>query len=410
MTTIRGLTVFRRPVEEVFDFIADPRNEPSYNSVVVEADKTTPGPIGTGTRYVQRLKSLGGTRPAEIELSAYDRPRQLGWHVASTGMDVTGDEHFRSLPDGRTEVSWRWEFSPRGWLRALGPLVGAAGARLEHRVWRHMQAHLDGDQATDAGAATPTGEIAPGVFCIGPHGRTLTNVYLVRTAAGAVLLDAGWAKDADRIADAVRRVVGEETPTAIVLTHAHPDHSGAARELVLRWGCPVYLHAAEVPIATGDFDAMVGVAGPLDRWVVLPILRLMGPRRREKAIAAGSLAGLTRILSPGVPLDVLPGWDVVATPGHTPGHVSFFRPADGVLLSGDALVTVPLNNPLGLLRRRHELSGPPWYTTWNRDRAAASIRTLESLRPRLVAGGHGYPLVDPVAWPDPPPSRDRTTA
>jgi glyoxylase-like metal-dependent hydrolase (beta-lactamase superfamily II) len=250
-------------------------------------------------------------------------------------------------------------------------------------------------QALPGTAGSRVREIAPDVFCIGPHGRTLTNVYLVRTAAGPVLVDAGWAGDADRIADAVRQVLGDQTPAAIVLTHVHPDHSGAAQALAHRWSCPVHLHEAELPIATGDFATMVEVAGPMDRWLVLPIMRLMPRRRREQALTTGTLAGLTRILPPGNPLDVLPGWDVVATPGHTPGHVSFFRRADGVLISGDALVTTPMNHPVGLLRGRHQLSGPPWYTSWDRDMAAASIRVLESLEPRVIAGGHGLPFADP---------------
>jgi glyoxylase-like metal-dependent hydrolase (beta-lactamase superfamily II) len=193
----------------------------------------------------------------------------------------------------------------------------------------------------------------------------------------------------------VRQVLGDQTPAAIVLTHVHPDHSGAAQALAHRWSCPVHLHEAELPIATGDFATMVEVAGPMDRWLVLPIMRLMPRRRREQALTTGTLAGLTHILSPGNPLDVLPGWDVVATPGHTPGHVSFFRRADGVLISGDALVTTPMNHPVGLLRGRHQLSGPPWYTSWDRDTAAASIRVLESLEPRVIAGGHGLPFTDP---------------
>jgi deazaflavin-dependent oxidoreductase (nitroreductase family) len=114
-------------------------------------------------------------------------------------------------------------------------------------------------------------EIASGVVCIGPWGRTQTNVYLVRGPAGVVLVDTGWAGDADRIEAATMQTLGaaDQWPEAIVLTHVHPDHSGAARELASRWSCPVFLHPDELPIATGDFDAMRRVAGPLDRWVVL---------------------------------------------------------------------------------------------------------------------------------------------
>ena len=59
MTKIAGVTRFDRPVEEVFDFLADPRNEPRYNPLILDAWKTTPGAIGPGTRCVQRATSFG---------------------------------------------------------------------------------------------------------------------------------------------------------------------------------------------------------------------------------------------------------------------------------------------------------------------------------------------------------------
>jgi deazaflavin-dependent oxidoreductase (nitroreductase family) len=115
------------------------------------------------------------------------------------------------------------------------------------------------DRGATAGAhinRSPT-EIAPGVFCIGPWGRTATTAYLVTTPTGWVLLDTGWAGDVDRIRDAAARVYGGgSAPTAILLTHVHSDHSGAARALAQAWTCPVYLHPAELPVATGDFTYM----------------------------------------------------------------------------------------------------------------------------------------------------------
>jgi hypothetical protein len=58
------------------------------------------------------------------------------------------------------------------------------------------------------------------------------------------------------------------------------------------------MHPAELPIATGDFAAMVATAGPLDRWVVLPLMRTMGKRRREAALARSSLSEVARTFEP----------------------------------------------------------------------------------------------------------------
>jgi hypothetical protein len=59
MTAITGTTSFRRPVEDVFGFLADPRNESKYNPIILDARKITDGPIGSGTKFVQRAKSFG---------------------------------------------------------------------------------------------------------------------------------------------------------------------------------------------------------------------------------------------------------------------------------------------------------------------------------------------------------------
>lgn len=181
-------------------------------------------------------------------------------------------------------------------------------------------------------------------------------------------------------------------PAAILLTHCHPDHDGSALRLARTWDCPVYMHPAELPIATGEFAAMVATAGPLDRWVILPLMRAMGRRRREAVLAQGSLHQVARTFEPGSGVPGLPGWECIPTPGHTPGHVSYFRPEDRVLIAGDALVTVKINSLTGLLLPRPGLSEPPWYTTWNRRAARQSIGRLARLKPAVLGGGHGTPM------------------
>jgi glyoxylase-like metal-dependent hydrolase (beta-lactamase superfamily II) len=237
-------------------------------------------------------------------------------------------------------------------------------------------------------------KIAPDVYCLGPSGWTQTNVYFVRAESSWTLIDAGWAGDGDWIERAARLLLGDTArPGAILLTHCHPDHSGAARYLAGLWSCPVYMHPSELPIANGDFAAMQASAGPLDRCVVLPFMRLVGTRRREAILAASRLGDAGRTIDPGAVVPSLPGWECIATPGHTPGHVAYFRRQDRVLVSGDALATFKINSVWGLLLARDGLSGPPWYTTWNRDAAGRSIRILADLNPYVLAGGHGRPLV-----------------
>jgi glyoxylase-like metal-dependent hydrolase (beta-lactamase superfamily II) len=268
-----------------------------------------------------------------------------------------------------------------GWLAAVVALVVV-------RRWRRG--------ARPAQVEPTATEVAPGVWALGPWGRTQTNVYLVGDGSSWVLVDAGWASDGPRIGAAVRSVLGpERVPASILLTHAHPDHSGSARELAEAWGCPVYAHPAEIPIASGDFAAMNAHAGPLDRWLILPIMRAIGRRRREAALAASSMAGVVRPLGPAGAIPGMSAWTWIHTPGHTPGHVAYLRASDRVLISGDALLTLAVNTPGGMLRGAQGLSGPPWYTTWDARAAAGSISTIADLEPVVLASGHGLPLAGP---------------
>jgi len=77
------------------------------------------------------------------------------------------------------------------------------------------------------------------------------------------------------------RVRADTRPASILLTHFHPDHAGSALQLARIWDCPVYVHPDELPLANGDFAAIAKYAGPLDHWVVVPLMRAMGRRRRE---------------------------------------------------------------------------------------------------------------------------------
>lgn len=236
-------------------------------------------------------------------------------------------------------------------------------------------------------------EIAPGVLCLGPHGLTQTNVYLVSGGTGWVLVDAGWPGDGPRIREAAAAEFGAGLRAdAIVLTHDHPDHEGAALQLALQWGCPVYLHPLEMPIALRDFEAMHAYAGPLDRFVILPLMRLLSRRRREALFARSTLREVAQELDDSRQVPHLPGWRWLPTPGHTPGHIALFRDSDRVLLSGDALATVRLNSPVAMVLRWPWLSEPPWYTTWSRTSARESIATMADLEPTVIGGGHGRPV------------------
>lgn len=246
-------------------------------------------------------------------------------------------------------------------------------------------------------------EIAPDVFRL-ETGRGLTeaNVYLVRSGQSWVLLDAAWPKAAAAIREAADSLFGVGTrPTAILLTHFHPDHSGAAGELARRWHVPLFVHPDELPFARGGYDPEY--AHPLDRWLVAPVLHLVPRARLEALRERDSLEDVALAYDPAASPPGLPDWECVPTPGHTPGHAAFFRRTDRVLISGDALLTVNVNSLPDLVRRRHGTFPPPWITTWSRPLALESIARLAALEPTTVASGHGAPWSE---IPHPPPWSD----
>lgn len=246
-----------------------------------------------------------------------------------------------------------------------------------------------------AAAGARTEEVAEGVYCVRTgRGLTEANVYLVRSGPSWVLIDAAWPHRGQLIKSAAESLFGAGArPAAILLTHIHPDHSGSALELARMWDLPVHVHPGELPLASGRYLPEYG--NPLDRWLVAPLLRLMPRRRVEAMQSRGSLEGTVRAFDPDAGVPGLPDWQCVPTPGHTPGHIAFFRSSDRVLITGDAVLTMNLNSVRDLLTGKHGAAGPPYISTWNWPEAKESVAALASLNPQVLACGHGPPLAGP---------------
>jgi glyoxylase-like metal-dependent hydrolase (beta-lactamase superfamily II) len=190
------------------------------------------------------------------------------------------------------------------------------------------------------------------------------NVYLM----GDVLVDTGTRFAAGRV---LRQLRGRPV-AAVALTHAHPDHQGSCRRVCRALGVPLWCGAADAGAAE---DPRLMYRGfPRSR-----LARWFGPR------LGGPGHPVARRLREG---DEVGGFAVLETPGHTPGHVSFWRAADRVLVLGDVLARFGLGAGARILRQ------PPAGFSADPEENRRSARRVAALAPALVCFGHGPPLAD----------------
>lgn len=139
MAQIVGEIVIQRPIGEVFDFIADERNEPRYNPQMTSVEQVTDGDIGLGTQF--RADVMSGKRllPVLIEFTTFDRPSRLGSRSTMSGMEIQGELIFEAVDASSTKMRWEWDLRPTGVLRLLKPLMVIMGRRQERDIWTSMK-------------------------------------------------------------------------------------------------------------------------------------------------------------------------------------------------------------------------------------------------------------------------------
>ena len=142
MPRITGDIVIERPVAEVFDFVADARNEPAYNRQMLTARMLTPGPVGVGSRFA--AVHLGRRRPMELQtqLTEFQRPRRLASTTTMARGHISGVLTFEPVGSA-TRMHWDWNLPLTRPARVASPLVKAIGSRQERACWQGLKDHLE---------------------------------------------------------------------------------------------------------------------------------------------------------------------------------------------------------------------------------------------------------------------------
>jgi glyoxylase-like metal-dependent hydrolase (beta-lactamase superfamily II) len=208
-------------------------------------------------------------------------------------------------------------------------------------------------------------QLAEDVYQLKGWPKNAINVYVV----GDVLIDAATRQAEKRI---MRQLTGQ-TIAAHALTHAHPDHQGSSHAICERLNIPLWCGQGDIP-AMETPGAIKNPKAP--RWL----------NAVQGRFWTGPPHPVARALGEG---DEVAGFTVLETPGHSPGHVSFWRESDRTLIVGDVL------GNMNFITGIPGLNTPPDLFTPDPARNRESARRLAELRPALACFGHGAPLRDP---------------
>jgi glyoxylase-like metal-dependent hydrolase (beta-lactamase superfamily II) len=216
------------------------------------------------------------------------------------------------------------------------------------------------------------------------HGKNLIkltrmgmfNCYLIREDDGFTLIDTcNPSSEKAILAEAQKH----GTPIVrIALTHAHVDHVGSLDALKQA------LPDAEVIITTREARFMAGDTS-LDPDEPQDQLRGGYPTCETKP---------THLIESGEQIGSL---EVVASPGHTPGHAAFFDTRDKTLIAGDAFQTQAGIAVAGVMRWLFPF---PAMATWHKPTALESAKALRALDPARLVVGHGKVIEDPQSAMD----------
>jgi hypothetical protein len=144
MARVRGSIDIDRPIDEVFEVVADQTNEPLYNPAMTASHRFDAGPIGVGTRFRATVLTRGKPHEVEIEITGFERPCEMASRSVMGRNRVTGRLRFDPVASG-TRLSWDWGVEVGRGARVLDPLVAVIGRRQERAIWGGLKHYMEND-------------------------------------------------------------------------------------------------------------------------------------------------------------------------------------------------------------------------------------------------------------------------
>jgi len=215
-------------------------------------------------------------------------------------------------------------------------------------------------------------EIIPNVHLIP---GVMANPYLLIDPDGLTLIDTGLPGSSRKILRYIKSLgYSPADLKRILITHADFDHVGGLAALKSATGAHIFAHTIEADaIAAGHSSRPLKPRNALAKLLFGLMARLFKatPVKVDESLADGQI------------LPILGGLQVLETPGHTPGHLSFFAPSLGILFVGDSLVA-----------DENGLHGSRGSNTWDQAQARESVRKQAALGASIVCSGHGPVIRD----------------
>jgi uncharacterized membrane protein len=122
MAQIQNSIIINRPIGQVFAFVADYRNNVKWQTGVIAAEFTSPGPVGVGATYHYDAEFMGRKLETTGELTVYNPPNRVAWKSNSGPFPMSGNTTFETV-EGGTLVTDKIEAEPGGFFKLAGPLL-----------------------------------------------------------------------------------------------------------------------------------------------------------------------------------------------------------------------------------------------------------------------------------------------